>query len=162
MALACLCRQEVLRAWHQVLHGAWKLAGHVVGVRGTAESQETSVCVVNVLTSDARSRETSADRSGTQEVPSRIWGQAAGCPRLLCFLLCPPHIVGPVEQKPQSLPEGSSLSSGPTRPVAHHLPAAMVSPQALREPPLARGRKCHGWKFGEGVVHIPRVEQRRG
>ncbi|XP_019567492.2 PML-RARA-regulated adapter molecule 1 isoform X2 [Rhinolophus sinicus] len=40
--------------------------------------------------------------------------------------------VGPVEQKPLSLPEGSSLSSGPTRPVAHHLPAAMGSHQDFR------------------------------
>ncbi|XP_014635223.1 PREDICTED: PML-RARA-regulated adapter molecule 1 [Ceratotherium simum simum] len=37
-----------------------------------------------------------------------------------------PHLVGPVEQKPQSLPEGSGPGSGPTRPTAHHPPAAML------------------------------------
>nr|XP_031293031.1 PML-RARA-regulated adapter molecule 1 isoform X3 [Camelus dromedarius] len=40
-----------------------------------------------------------------------------------------PH---PVEQKPQSLPEGSSPGSGPTRPLAHHPPAAMGSHQDFR------------------------------
>ncbi|XP_045405948.1 PML-RARA-regulated adapter molecule 1 [Lemur catta] len=44
-----------------------------------------------------------------------------------------PHpVCWPVEQKPQSLPEGSSPSSGPNRPVAHHLPAAMEGHQDFR------------------------------
>ncbi|XP_030663756.1 PML-RARA-regulated adapter molecule 1 isoform X2 [Nomascus leucogenys] len=44
----------------------------------------------------------------------------------------PPPCVLTVEQKPQSLPEGSGPSSGPTHPVAHHLPAAMESHQDFR------------------------------
>jgi hypothetical protein len=47
-----------------------------------------------------------------------------GSPHLLCW---------PVEQKPQLLPEGSHLGLEPTHPVAHHPPAAMVSPQDLGE-----------------------------
>nr|XP_054106184.1 PML-RARA-regulated adapter molecule 1 [Callithrix jacchus] len=44
----------------------------------------------------------------------------------------PPPYVLAVEQKPLSLPEDSSPSSGPTHPVAHHLPAAMETHQDFR------------------------------
>ncbi|XP_017355569.2 PML-RARA-regulated adapter molecule 1 [Cebus imitator] len=44
----------------------------------------------------------------------------------------PPPYVLAVEQKPLSLPEDSSPSSGPTHPVALHLPAAMETHQDFR------------------------------
>nr|XP_039321657.1 PML-RARA-regulated adapter molecule 1 [Saimiri boliviensis boliviensis] len=58
--------------------------------------------------------------------PAGSWCKRPG------WTLRPPPYVLAVEQKPLSLPEDSSPSSGPTQPVAHHLPAAMETHQDFR------------------------------
>ncbi|XP_040485376.1 PML-RARA-regulated adapter molecule 1 isoform X2 [Ursus maritimus] len=101
----------------------------------TTESQATGDHVGHVLTADARStetKETVASRTGTQ-VPSRIWGQAGAVSASFSSssaLPTPPASptpMGPVEQKPQSLPEGS----GPARVPLALWPITRLQPWSL-------------------------------
>lgn len=90
----CLCWQEVLRVWHQVLPGAQRFAGHVVGLRGRriAESQETNDCVCKCADLQCmKCRHSSRQLSNSRGVRLDL-RTSPGCPSLLSFLLCPLYL----------------------------------------------------------------------